>query len=71
MTTPTPITEEQGTIHWGPEAVHFSWHAPVVAIGSGQPNAEFFTDYQEWYDRLIELGVPAEEIPDNGQPIPY
>ena len=71
MITPTPITEEQGTIHWGPEAVHYCWHAAGGAIGSGQLNAEFFTEYQAWYDRLIVLGVPPEKIPDNGQPIPY
>lgn len=71
MNPPTPIDYEQGTIHWGPDAVHYSWHAPGGNIGSGQPNSESFTVYQEWYDRLIELGVSPEDIPDNGQPINY
>lgn len=62
---------QQGTIHWGPNAVHYAWHSLGQKIGSGQPNSAFFTDWQAWHDKLIELGVPEQQIPHSGTPTEY
>ena len=67
----TQDCSSQGTIHWGPNAIHYSWHGLNQRIGSGQPNSEFFLDWQAWHDRLVELGVPEQQIPHNGTPSVY
>lgn len=70
MHSPTDCSSV-GTIHWGPEVVHYTWHGLNQRIGSGQPNSETHMDWQSWHDRLIELGVPEQQIPHNGTPTAY
>ena len=68
---PVYLTEPGGTIHWGQNAIHYQWYPAGVGIGSGQPNAVQFTTWQEWHDKLIELGVPEQQIPHSGTPSEY